>query len=34
MADTLLSEIDKFLSETGMKEYRFGVPRSPQRQAR
>ncbi len=24
MADTLLSEIDDFLNETGMKEYRFG----------
>lgn len=24
MADTLLTEIEKFLSETGMKEYRFG----------
>lgn len=24
MADTLLSEINNFLSETGMKEYRFG----------
>lgn len=24
MADTLLSDIEQFLSETGMKEYRFG----------
>ena len=24
-ADTLLSEIEKFLSETGMGEYRFGL---------